>query len=286
MQGSLDYLERIVQQQGDGGTPTVDPIDVFQVAWVLNNLRLGDVISPDDPQVRRLLDFLYEVWDPEHGLTYSSRYGVTDLDDTAEVFIVLRWGGYDVSADVFTYYEEDDGFRCFNGEANRSLSANIRLLSALQWHADHPRFEEWSLKIAAMLHSHDRNGYYWFDKWHISPYYPTTYAIPSLHLLQDAMLDKRIHWILRTQRDDGGWGFYDISTAEETAYCLKALIYAHLHIKPVDPLVLRRAAAFLENTSPADEPLALWIGKGLYTPYKVVQSAILMALHSYYLYCT
>jgi halimadienyl-diphosphate synthase len=284
VQQSLDYLERIVEQQRDGGTPTVDPIDTFQAAWSLNNLRVSDAISPNDPQVKRLLDFLYEVWDPEYGLTYSSDYGVTDLDDTAEAFIVLRWGGYDVSASVFAPYEEEDGFRCFKGEANRSLSANIRLLGALRWHDDHPEFERWSFKIASMLQHHDRNGYYWFDKWHISPYYPTTYAIPSLHQLGDRMLPRRIHWILKTQNEDGGWGYYGPSTPEETAYCLQALVYAHVHIEPVDSAALQAAAHFLENSSADDEPLSLWIGKGLYTPYKVVQSAILMALHSYYRY--
>src|SRR5690606_3682995 len=98
-------------------------------------------VSSDDPRVRPLLDFLYRVWDPKCGLTYSSCFKVTDLDDTAEAFMILRWGGYDVSADVFSNYEEEHHFRCFYGEANPSLSANIRLLGALQMHRDHPQFE-------------------------------------------------------------------------------------------------------------------------------------------------
>jgi halimadienyl-diphosphate synthase len=180
---SLEYLDRIVQQQGDGGTPTVDPIDIFQCAWSLNNLRSVGAISPDDPQVRPLLEFLYRAWNPVNGVNYASNYEITNLDDTAEAFIVLRWGGYDVSADVFAYYEEDTHFRCFNHEANPSLRANIRLLSALQWHSDHPQFEVWSNKITTMLQHYNQADYYWFDKWHISPYYLTTYSLPTMHML-------------------------------------------------------------------------------------------------------
>lgn len=291
VQGSLDYLQQIVRQQADGGTPTVDPIDVFECAWTLNNLRAAGAVSPDDPQVRPLLDFLYRVWNPQCGLTYSSCFRVTDLDDTAEAFMVLRWGGYDVSADVFSSYEEENHFRCFYGEANPSLSANIRLLGALQMHRDHPQFEKWSNKIVRMLMTHDREGYFWFDKWHISPYYPTTYAIPILHMmgvqplgasmLGDDKLARRVKWLLKTQQRDGGWGYYGSSTAEETAYSLQALVYWHTQVERMDLVPLHTAAAFLRKCGPLEHQPALWIGKGLYTPYKVVSSAVLMALHSY-----
>ncbi len=285
VQGSLDYLQRLVERQGDGGTPTVDPIDVFECAWTLNNLRSADAVSPDDPRVRTMMDFLYRVWDPESGLTYSSCFAVTDLDDTAEAFMVLRWGGYDVSADVFSGYEEEDYFRCFYGEANPSLSANIRLLGALQMHQEHPKFEQWSNKIIRMLMTHDRGGYFWFDKWHVSPYYPTTYAIPTLHMLGDDKLVRRVRWLLKTQHRDGGWGYYGSSTAEETAYCLQALVYWHTHAEPLDLEPLHAAAAFLQQYGAVEQHPALWIGKGLYVPYKVVRSAIIMALHNYRQHC-
>jgi len=39
----------------------------------------------------------------------------------------------------------------------------------------------------------------------------------------DALVDNAAYWIIETQNEDGSWGYY-ISTAEETAYCLQALV--------------------------------------------------------------
>jgi halimadienyl-diphosphate synthase len=92
----------------------------------------------------------------------------------------------------------------------------------------------------------------------------------------DDLVDSAVHWILETQNADGSWGFYT-PTAEETAYCLQALVIWGRHGGHVPTSVLQRGAAWLaDRTDPPYPPL--WIGKSLYTPVLVVRSAILSAL--------
>jgi halimadienyl-diphosphate synthase len=147
-------------------------------------------------------------------------------------------------------------------------------------------YQGWSRKIIAMLRRYDLNGDFLFDKWHISPYYFTSTAIWTLHGLVDDLLPFLIKWILKTQRPDGGWGYYHESTSEETAYCLQALLFWDQHVERIEPDLIRVAANYLQAHLDDEDYPALWIGKCLYMPCPVVRSAILMALESYrrYLY--
>jgi halimadienyl-diphosphate synthase len=92
----------------------------------------------------------------------------------------------------------------------------------------------------------------------------------------DELLDNAVYWLIETQNEDGSWGFY-IPTAEETAYCLQALVIWKRSGHPVPDGVLERGAAWL--LAHMDDPLPpLWIGKCLYCPVYVVRSAVLSAL--------
>lgn len=276
---SMDYLQKIIAHQGDGGAPNVDRIDVVEGAWTINNLLKDDLVSPDDPAVRRVLDALWDIWSDEIGVSFSSSFNVPDLDDTSVAFGVLRWGGYPASADIFEGYESEHHFNCFRGELDPSLSAHIRMLAALQWAKDDPRYDRWSQKIIKLLRDYDRNGYFWFDKWHASPYYLTAPTVWLLHGIVDDIIPPRIKWIIRTQNEDGGWGFFGQSTVEETAYCLQALMFADQNIEPINrDIIVAGADYFMSQMDAVDLP-PLWIGKGLYTPYFVVESSIIAALH-------
>ena len=168
------------------------------------------------------------------------------------------------------------------GELDQSLSVNIRLLAALQMDRQYQHFDTWTEKISAMLRRSDLTGYFWFDKWHISPYYLTSTAVWSLFGVVDDLLPSRIKWILQTQREDGGWGYYHQSTVEETAYCLHALLFWNQHSSErIDPTCLHSAARYLMDRYHNTHYPPLWIGKSLYTPRNVVRSAVLAALYSY-----
>ncbi len=277
---SLNYLRNIANP--DGGIPNVGPIDTFEIAWSLNLLRLAGAITPDDPEVKRATDALWDAWSQEKGIGFSSFYSLSDLDDTATTFAVLRWAGYPASADVFLRFEVDDHFLCFPAEADPSLGAHVRALMAIRMAPEHPKYEAWIEKMLHLIRRYNLYGRFYFDKWHSSPYYMRSTAIYALHNLENPLATECIHWMIRTQLEDGGWGYYGKSTAEETAYCLQALLYwEHYFPGTCSPAHIEAAAVFLSDNLQDERFPSLWIGKCLYTPPKVVQAAIAAALHSY-----
>ncbi|MCL4250316.1 MAG: hypothetical protein KJ065_19355 [Anaerolineae bacterium] len=278
---ALGYLTEIQNAIGTGAMSAVGPIDVFEIAWSLNHLARAHAITPDDPRVRRLIDTLLENYSPQKGASPSSRFAVTDIDDTAGVFTVLRWAGIPVTADVFNYFETDGAFVCYHGETNPSLSAQVRLLSALKMCTDHPAQGIWIKKAVRTLRTLDDNRSYWWDKWHASPYYVNGASLSATKGIADDLSESRLKWILRTQREDGGWGYLGQSTQEETAYCLEALLFWDRAVKRVDSEVLERANAFLRKHVQNPSYTPLWIGKSLYTPHLVVKAAVLGALYRY-----
>jgi hypothetical protein len=267
--------------QEDGGVPAIADIDNFEIAWVLYQLQAVGAIQRDMPDVKRLLDRLWEYWHPEQGLSFSTLFQARDLDLTACGFVVLRWGGYPVSADVFEYYEMEDHFCTYPQETNPSASVHLRLLTALQSCPEHPKQPAWRQKALNALRAYDQNGSYWWDKWHVSPYYASNLAIRAMYRLDSELSASRVKWILKTQNDDGGWGYLDQSTPEETAYCLDALLLWDRMVEVIDPVVITQAAEFLSSHSGDKDYTPLWIVKSLYAPQNIVKATIWSALYQY-----
>lgn len=280
---ALRYIESLMDEQG--GIQALSPINIFEIVWSLNHLRSVGAITPDNPQVRKLLDYLASIWSPTNGVAHGSHFPSTDSDDTAACLTLLRWGGYDVSSSVFSIYEQADHFSCYLGETNPSLSANVRLLATLRQYEDdgNPQILLWRDKIVNFLRTNDENGSFWWDKWHASPFYVNTTAINALAGLDDELAITRLRWILRTQRDDGGWGYLGMSTPEETAYCLLALMQWQRKFHSIEPSVFDGAAQYLAKNvnHNANSAVPLWISKELYTPVYPVRAAILAALFAY-----
>jgi hypothetical protein len=277
---ALDALRDLMARQRDGGAPNICPIDTFEIAWSLNHLRIASAISPEDPAVKVKLEYLREHWSPSKGMYTSSGFTIQDADDTAVSFQMLRWGGFPVSADAFGYYEREDCFYTFPHEADPSISTNVHVLAALRTVDDDAQRDAWIKKCLAMLKRH-KSSNLWFDKWHVSPYYATCDAIHAIHGLDDELIQPSVRWISRTQREDGGWGFCGTSTAEETAYAMQALLTWRREDGDVDPEQLAAGARYLwAHIDDRDFP-ALWIGKGLYTPLRVVRAAVQAALYRY-----
>ncbi|MEP7290457.1 MAG: prenyltransferase/squalene oxidase repeat-containing protein [Chloroflexota bacterium] len=278
-EGALEALRNLMQP--DGGIPAFAKIDIFEIAWALYQLQTVKAIQPDMPEVRKFLDRLWELWSPETGMYYSSYFRVPDLDLTSTSFILLRWGGYPVEADVFQHFEMDDHFCTYRQETNPSPSAHLRFLLALQSCPEHEQQPAWRQKAVSALRVYDENGSYWWDKWHASPYYVSNLAIHALHRLDPELATSRLKWILKTQNDDGGWGYLDQSTSEETAYCLDALLLWDRMVETVDPVIITQAAEFLSSHSQDRDYTPLWISKGLFTPYNIVQATIWSAQFQY-----
>ena len=270
---ALAYLGDISRQ---GAVPTVAPSDVFELSWVMWNLVLAGALDDESRALcHTYLDFLEGAWKPGTGIPQASGYTPKDADDTSLVFELFARFGRPLDLDAVLCYEEKDYFRCFMLEANPSLSANIHVLGALRHAglaADHPSVE----KVRRFLRRTQSAQMFWLDKWHASPYYPTAHAVVAAAGYDNDLVEDAIFWILSTQSREGAWGYY-APTAEETAYCLQALVLARRHGHEIPRDAIKRGAAWLADHG--DPPyMPIWIGKCLYCPELVVRSAVLSAL--------
>ncbi len=267
---ALSYLREHVKP--GGSFPTIAPFDLYEIAWTLLNLHLSGTMDDEllalaEPH----LDFLERHWNPTNGVGFAADYAISDSDDTSLVYEVLERYGRDVNLEPVLNYEEQDFFRCFELELNLSFSANIHVLGALRA-AGVPATDPAVQKVKRLLQS----AQFWFDKWHISPYYPTTHAIMAGVGLTDDIFHDAIKWILETQKPDGSWGYFD-STAEETAYCIQALMVWKSAGYDVDANTLINGIEWLKQHG--QPPYTrMWVGKCLYAPTWVIRSAVVSAI--------
>lgn len=260
------YLQRIVTE---GTAPNVTP-DIFQVAWTAWNRQVAGMTVEADA-----LSFLYKVWQPGRGCGFASGY-LPDGDDSSLVYDVLARAARPVDLAGVLHYQRPDGFRCFPVEGDPSTSTNIHVLGALA-QAGLP-LSHFAVQAALLFlqNTQHANGY-WLDKWHLSPYYPSShFIITTAGYYPTPMQAQAIRWIEHTQRPDGSWGIYD-STSEETAYCLQALSIWQQKGGKVGADTIKRGQHWLSQNQ--DKHLPLWVGKCLYIPYQVVDSAVMSGLH-------
>lgn len=272
--GALAYLHEWAAP--DGGIPDDDPFDVFEPAWVLWNLQLiPDFNTATCELCMPHLDRLQQNWDARGGIAHAIEYTPKDSDDSALTFEMLTSFGRDVDISGVLSYEESEYFRCFELEANPSISANIHVLGALRaagFECEHPLVT----KILKFLQANQINSQFWTDKWHASPYYATAHAIIITQNYNKEICNNAIEWIIETQYPDGSWGFYG-ATAEETAYAIQALCIWKSANGKVSSETIKLGTDWLIQNSESPYP-PLWIGKALYTPELVVRSTILSAI--------
>ena len=285
-----DYLAGVLARSG-GAAPAVDPIDVFEPAWTLYNVSqvwpdASRIASAIEPHIAVLAGELQR----KNGAGYNSYFAVPDLDGTSMVFRALTWAGAAPEPALLAQFEEDDHFRCFPYERNPSISAHVHLLDALRAAPPFPDRERMVRKVLSFLDRSRTLRTFWFDKWHASPYYTTAHAITALREDADLTADA-VYWIVNTQNEDGSWGYYATSTAEETAYCVQALV-TYGRDRPASPRMplsgaspglrdaIRRGVDYLVSSAERIDCryTPLWLAKSLYSPKWVVHSTVLSAL--------
>jgi len=272
------YLAEAVDAGGGVAMP-LHPVEIFNKSWTLYNLSLAGFLADPSDEMRVHLDFLYQTWDARRGVGFSTQYSVPDLDDTAVVFKLLRLTGYDVDPAVFLTYEKDNHFMCFPYERTPSIGVHVHLLDALRVCPEYehqPRMVRKALDFSRAQLRKCR----WFDKWHASPYYIIAHAVIATIGYDNGLARELVSCIIASQRAVGDWGYY-CPTGEETAYCLQALMTYHQQVEPLDRGILARAAGRLYDYYQTQNYPALWIDKCLYTPLRVVQSAMTSALRMY-----
>ncbi len=275
---SVDYLEGLLVRC-DEGLPPIAPSDVFVRAWPMYYLYHGNLLAGRTELVRANCEYLLEHWGPE-GIGWSSN-GLPDSDDTAMTLLALGRAGYDIDGSCLLAYERERHFAVLEHERDPSVSVNLHVLEALDAipARDRARVRE---KILGYVLGARHHGAFWTDKWHVSPYYPTSRALMILpsHVPED--MEATVNWLLSTQHANGAWGHY-APTAEETALTLLALLKYHREVRPLPYGPLHRAAHYLvvEGGLFQDDYPELWFSKALYAPTVVVRSTILGALALY-----
>lgn len=269
------YLDRVMAVSLNGGACNVYPFEVFEKAWVLYNLGPKAIRLPG---ARAHLAYLRAGL--QGGAVGISREGlVSDADDTAMTLVVLHRVGGDLPVDALLQFEREDCFSCFPFERNTSISANAHVLEALTNSPARPRQTAAIAKVDTYLRHRRLDGRYWLDKWHISPYYAAAQVAIARRAVADDLLAPTVAWLLEAQRADGGWGSY-AATSEETAYAMQALFATGRKDRAIGVALTRGANYLAERFEDTDYP-EQWIGKGLYTPYAVVRSAVIGALQQY-----
>lgn len=261
------------------------PFRIFELTWVLNNLAFSGLPITEFAGPTVWQELQSEM--TRRGIGLDRSFGIPDGDITSVCSHLLASAGYEVDPLTLKCFEHEETctFRTYDYERNVSVGTNIHALDALRLMPGYPDRRRVQDGVIAMLLASRVLDVYWVDKWHASPFYATAHAVIGLLKEGSYLIDPCRHtveWLVHTQRDDGSWGFFELGTAEETAYALMALLHYHER-EPISVDVLQRGAAFLQRTheSPTGKYPELWIGKCLYAPYDVVRSAILAALILY-----
>jgi len=264
------YLDSVVS--ADGGVPDVAPFEVFERAWVLYNLARAGIIVPEaDRHVRYLASAL-----TDDGVGCSRSGLRPDADDTAMTLTVLHRYGHPVQAGPLRSFEGIDYFHTFPLEREPSPTVNAHVLEALAACQPFPTRASMQQKVVRFLRDQRVDGAYWVDKWHSSPFYATARVVFALTASAPDLCHTALAWLANTQRADGSWGWFQEGTGEETAYAVQAWLALPPPLREGLKVDLAGAEAFLSES--AESPrVPLWVGKGLYTPVHIVESAVLSA---------
>jgi squalene-hopene cyclase-like protein/prenyltransferase/squalene oxidase-like repeat protein len=272
------YLTAMAARYG-GPVPSIQPISIFERAWVLTTLAAAGVPTTPVPGLVAYLD------EAVGDLGAPAGYGLpADSDDTAAALHALALAGRPRSVESLFRYQADGYFHCFLGERTPSTSTNAHVLDALldtTAPGDRQRRQAAAATITGWLLDVQESDGSWWDKWHASPYYATACCAAALARTGGPAayaLDRAARWTLATQRPDGSWGRWE-GTVEETAYAVQILSAVPTHGSAVDQAIAQAGGWLREQPDDGTDWPPLWHDKDLYTPVSVVRAARIAALH-------
>lgn len=272
---AIRYLKNILSLTGDGSVMTVYPIDVFELGWTMYNLMLAGLYFE---RYTEICDFLWSHM-KSSGVGHSTEWPVCDGDDTAIICKILHDMQYPVDVGVLDEYAMGDYYLTYNFELDPSVSTNIHVLDFVKSCLEFPDREEVMERLARFLRGKMSPQGFWMDKWHASPYYPTSHAVLALCDVEPSLAERAVAWIMNTQNENGLWGKND-GTLEETAYAVQALMYYHQHAERINIERVSKAISTLNikvTSLLSAVQNDLWVGKALYNPVRVVWSSIASA---------
>ena len=270
---SIAYLEE-VEARHSGAIPMGTSMPYFELLWILN---LALKHFPGVPVPEELTNELTGAFGPS-GI--GGGPGLPpDGDDTAYAMLAFEKMGMRTDQRILLQYWEDDHFVSYGAEQTPSETTNahaIEYLNHVRASRGDDEFARVAETCAEWLVAQQSSDGCWYDKWHVSPYYATAACVEALvgvrspsPSVRDAIRLAR-KWLLETQSPEGGWGIGEL-TREETGYGVLALDCLIASTAGDGDETAQKgvtsASGFLAGT--VARP-ALWMGKDLYEPYRLV----------------
>jgi hypothetical protein len=270
------YLEACMDRQG--AVPPFAPYTWFESLWIGYHRAISAMPASTwlAPTLRAALRAALA---RGQGIGFDVDHALVDGDDTAVAILLLRWLGEDIGPESLQPFTRETGYVTYQMERHPSTSANAHILHAL---CTYPQSAERDERIAVALDflaGQQQAHAFWLCKWHASALYATCRVLRALAALPPAWQARgadlampTLVWLRETQHLDGGWGFFDAPTAEETAYGILGLS-PWRELAPWLSQTIDRAGAALADLR-AKPPAPLWSGKTLYLPRTIVESVL------------
>lgn len=275
---AYEHLTQLVKAHGPEAIPFGTPAQLWATIWLLFHVHMSGFFPELGSELEKHFKFILDNI-KSYGLAWSSAVSYGDSDDSSVGFMVLHEGGYKVDWSPLAQYERSNGFVGFLAERGPSVTANAHVLDAIHGRPYSGGAKSVDKAAEFLLAQRLQDGY-WTDKWHASPFYATSCSVRALLHWKADCVRPSLAWLMKTQNEDGGWGWFKGSTSEETAYALHALAAGCSAGLPVERSVLARGLEFLaskDGIQSAETPARMWISKGLYCSPAVVRSAVIAA---------
>jgi hypothetical protein len=271
------YLRSAIRP--DGSLPPFHPSSEFERWWSLLALTQSPLVD----RIRLPPTLTHDL--PQQGISVAQSFSLPDVDTASMKAATLISLGHPVDLSYLSSFYRKGVFECYEYEHRVSPSANIHALMAIvaamklrpeSINAGHHRMVATSMGyLLETLGSQD----HFEDKWHLSDLYTTAHAT---ELFADmltlspfpgnstftghvrAKLEELARYLVAHHNSDGGFGFRQTSTVEETGYAVHALCIVANHASFMAPASLLKSAGEYLQVHDADSDPPLWLGKTLY----------------------
>ncbi|MEZ4729702.1 MAG: prenyltransferase/squalene oxidase repeat-containing protein [Caldilineaceae bacterium] len=277
-----NYLESAAAATGSGipgVVPNVWPITGFELAYGLYALLITDLLQHPflTNAVKVKTSELGTIMQNGNGVCFGKRF-TPDVDDTSVALAVLQATKHPVDSAVMVQFENGGHFCTFQHELNPSIFANAHALYGLAYTG-----EQYPAAERFLLERQYADGRWLSDKWHSSWLYTTLEVMLTLGQLgYFSEVRRAVPAILAAQKADGGWGSGLQSNRIETSYTVTALSAVQKMglLCEDEKAALQQGHQWLARMYHPNTAVdsRVWLGKELYTPYRVDRIYELSAL--------